>query len=265
MITSDGAPPAELRPALVEMLLAAADDDLFIGHADSEWTGLAPMLEEDIAFSSIAQDEIAHAREWYTLAAGLLNASADDLAYGRPAEAYRCAALTVRPDEFDFSLLVARQFYYDHFDTLRLMRWSDARYRPIADVARRIVAEEVFHLHHADDWIRRLARGGPDGRQRIQSALDRLWPDAVALFEEPPGMDRLVAAGWCRPAGACLFGEYWQVVHVAVTEAGLRMPTGEPDPARLPAGGRRGSHPPQMRAVLDELAEVYRVEPQARW
>ena len=48
-----------------EQLLAIADDELVLGWRDSEWTGIAPMLEEDVAFSSIAQNEIGHARALY--------------------------------------------------------------------------------------------------------------------------------------------------------------------------------------------------------
>ena len=50
-------------------LLAIADDELVLGWRDSEWTGIAPVLEEDVAFSSIAQNEIGHARALYELAA----------------------------------------------------------------------------------------------------------------------------------------------------------------------------------------------------
>ena len=50
-------------------LLDLADDELVLGWRDSEWTGIAPFLEEDVAFSSIAQNEIGHARALYELAA----------------------------------------------------------------------------------------------------------------------------------------------------------------------------------------------------
>ena len=50
-------------------LLELADDELILGWRDSEWTGIAPFLEEDVAFSSIAQNEIGHARALYELAA----------------------------------------------------------------------------------------------------------------------------------------------------------------------------------------------------
>src|ERR671919_264966 len=63
-----------------DMLLEIADDELILGWRDSEWTGIAPFLEEDVAFSSFAQGEIGHARALYELAAGELGTDADALA-----------------------------------------------------------------------------------------------------------------------------------------------------------------------------------------
>lgn len=257
--------PQDLLPAFADLLLCTADDDFLIGHMASEWTGLGPMLEEDIAVSSIAQDEVAHARELYGLVGGLLGRSADDLAYGRQPEEYRCASLVVRPDEFDWAALIARQFYYDHFDALRLSRWSASTYRPLTELAARIAAEEVFHVHHVDDWIRRLGRANDDARSRIQAALDALWADAAALFESPEGADRVAAAGLYPGGKQPMFEQYRTAIAGVIDAAKLRMPDSSVDPGRLPAGGRRGRHGPQLAAVLSELCEVYRLEPEARW
>ena len=77
------ASPPELdldtREALAELLLSVADDEFVIGFWDSEWTGIAPMLEEDVATSSIAQDEIGHARAIYELLATLTGDDADQI------------------------------------------------------------------------------------------------------------------------------------------------------------------------------------------
>ena len=40
--------------APAQLLLELADDELILGWRNSEWTGIAPFLEEDVAFSSIA-------------------------------------------------------------------------------------------------------------------------------------------------------------------------------------------------------------------
>ena len=62
---------APVRAALAGLLLAMADDEFVLGFWDSEWTGIAPILEEDVAFASLAQDEIGHAQALYQLRADL--------------------------------------------------------------------------------------------------------------------------------------------------------------------------------------------------
>ena len=76
-----------------EIALELADDELILGWRNSEWTGIAPFLEEDVAFSSIAQNEIGHARALYELTARDLTdgRDADALAFDRKPEEYRCA------------------------------------------------------------------------------------------------------------------------------------------------------------------------------
>ena len=84
---TDRAPhlPALGEDPRLDLALALADDELVIGHRHSQWTGVAPHLEEDLAFSSIAQDEIGHAVLWYGLAASRLPGVDDDaLGLGRP-------------------------------------------------------------------------------------------------------------------------------------------------------------------------------------
>src|SRR5204863_493549 len=97
------------------LLLALADDELVLGHRHAEWTGWAPHIEEDLAFSSIAQDEMAHARLLYELAGGLTGRDVDALALGRSANEYRNAVLCERPNG-DWGFTIARQYLYDTAD-----------------------------------------------------------------------------------------------------------------------------------------------------
>ena len=53
--------------ACQDLLFRMADDELILANRHSEWTGLGPLLEEDIAFSSIAQDKLGHAQALYTI------------------------------------------------------------------------------------------------------------------------------------------------------------------------------------------------------
>ena len=60
--------------------------------------GIAPMLEEDVATSSISQDEIGHALLWYTILHEQLGQPQPDrLAFWRVAHEFRNATLVELP------------------------------------------------------------------------------------------------------------------------------------------------------------------------
>src|SRR5579864_8029434 len=111
--------PEQLKQPFVQLLLSIADDKFMLGHRNADWTGLAPILEEDIAFSSLAQDEISHAGVLYQIVADLLGTTPNKLAYARKPEEYRCAELVEISDEFDWAIAVCRNFFCDHLDFLR--------------------------------------------------------------------------------------------------------------------------------------------------
>jgi ring-1,2-phenylacetyl-CoA epoxidase subunit PaaC len=255
--------PEHLKDPLVELLLALADDKLVLGHRNSDWTGLAPILEEDIAFSSLAQDEIAHAQAVYELAATLTGRSADELAFGREPHDFRSAAIVELPDDFDWAFAICRQFCCDHFDFVRLRRMAGSSYTPLADLAARLVAEEQVHVEHADAWLQRLGTGTDEAQERMQAALRRLVRVATSLFEPVAGQTGLEAAG-VYPAGDTDTFEQWAQDLGAVTEAaGLTLVVDRPTPAT--AGGRHGEHTEHLEPLLDEMCEVYRLEPRAAW
>ena len=110
---------AAQRDALAELILAMADDELVVGYWDSEWTGIAPMLEEDVAMSSISQDEIGHAAALYGMLGELTGRDPDEVAYGRDAAAFRHAPLLDHP-RTDWAFTIARRFLYETADAARL-------------------------------------------------------------------------------------------------------------------------------------------------
>src|SRR3954462_11376610 len=96
-------------------LLEIADDELILGWRDSEWTGIAPLLEEDVAFSSIAQNEIGHARALYERGAGEPGTTANDLPFYRSPDDYRCSALVERRF-LEWEKTIARHYLYEEAD-----------------------------------------------------------------------------------------------------------------------------------------------------
>lgn len=254
----------DLKRPLIELLLSVADDKFMLGHRIGDWTGLAPMLEEDIAFSSIAQDELAHAQAFYEMIAEIDGGGdADHVAYGRKPSDYRCAAITTLPDDLSWDVAIARQFYCDHFDAVRLARLARSSEPRLAALAGRILAEERIHVDHANHWVTQLGRAQGDAKRRLQAALDRLAPSAAALFEPTQELDQVEKAG-LYPRGPRDAFEAWREALTAIASAaGLTLSIPGPDVAE--PGGRRGRHAPGFADMLEELTEVFRAEPQARW
>jgi ring-1,2-phenylacetyl-CoA epoxidase subunit PaaC len=158
-----------------ELLLQIADDELILGWRNSEWTGVAPFLEEDVAFSSIAQNEIGHARALYELAARDLGTTADELAFERVPAEYRCAQLVeLRMPEWERT--IARHVLYEQADAERLERLKASDDAEVAGLAAKIDREEVYHRLHAEMWHERL-----QDEPRFLEALEELRPLAEAV------------------------------------------------------------------------------------
>jgi ring-1,2-phenylacetyl-CoA epoxidase subunit PaaC len=153
-----------------DLLLAAADDELILGWRDSEWTGIAPSLEEDVAFSSIAQNEIGHARALYELVARERGTTADELAFDRSLEEYRCAQI-VELRLLDWAQTIARHYLYEEADAIRLERLKQSDDAEIAGLAAKIDREEAYHRMHAQMWHERL-----QNEPRYLLALEELRP-----------------------------------------------------------------------------------------
>src|SRR5438552_11813732 len=184
-------------------LLEIADDELVLGWRDSEWTGIAPLLEEDVAFSSIAQNEIGHARALYELAARELGSDADALAFDRAPDEYRCAPL-VELRRLEWARTIARHWLYETADEIRLAVLKASDDPEVAGLAAKIDREEAYHRMHAQMWFERL-----QDNPRFTAALDELrplldvrdehGPELAELWEEMTLVRRSVAgATWLR-------------------------------------------------------------------
>ncbi|MDQ3707683.1 MAG: phenylacetate-CoA oxygenase subunit PaaC [Chloroflexota bacterium] len=257
--------------ALQTLLTALADDEFILGYRNSEWTGIAPMLEEDVAFSSMSQDEIGHARIMYQMLSELTGVSADRIAYARrPEEFLNCQLVEHR--RLDWAHAIARYFLYDTADHVRVEALTRSQYAPLANAMQKIVREEKYHLMHGDIWIKRLASFSPESRERLIAALDSLWPDALGMFEPLPGEEELVASGVLEAPMSELQAEWLEQVAPYFESLDLPFPakkdesTGRYVPTVQPVyGGRQGQHTAELAELWEEMTSVYRLDPEAVW
>jgi ring-1,2-phenylacetyl-CoA epoxidase subunit PaaC len=210
-----------------QLLLTLADDELILGWRDSEWTGIAPTLEEDVAFSSIAQNEIGHARALYELAAEELGTDVDALAFDRAPDEYRCAPLVELHLLDDWAMTIARRYLYEAADQVRIEALKESDDPQLAGLAAKIDREEVYHRLHAELWAERLK-----DERRFAAAVKELWPYALGVVA-PEQRDELAR------------------------RTGLD--------ANLAQAHERGAHTPDLEPLWEEMTEVRRSVPGAQW
>jgi ring-1,2-phenylacetyl-CoA epoxidase subunit PaaC len=260
----------EPRTALAELLLTLADDEFVLGYWDSEWTGIAPMLEEDVAFSSLAQDEIGHARVWYEMLAELTGDRANRIAYGRQPEEYRHARLLDHA-RTDWAFSIARHFLYDTADAARLASLAESSYAPLAGIVGKIRREETYHRMHMEAWVKRLADGGDDARQRLSAALERLWPDALTVFTPLDGEEELLNAGILPEPLLAIEQRWLGEVAPLVQSLDLPFPFREAGAGRyaptfpIIMDGGRTARGDDFRWLWNEFTMVYREVPDGEW
>lgn len=252
----------DVRDALIAYLLGVADDELIVGHRHSEWTGFAPDIESDVALSSIAQEEIGHARLLYERVAELAGGDPDALAYGRGPGAFQNAVLVERPNG-DWGFSIARMFLYDHADAVRLEALAEGALASLADLARTLRREERYHMIYGEQWLRKLARATDDSHAKVQAALDLVWSEAEALFAPVEGQVMLKEPGVLAVDPPTQVRRWRDAVLPVLLEVGLRL-ADRPTHAQGP-DGRRGEHTEHLAELLEEMTSVWRSEPGARW
>lgn len=280
-----------MSAALVSLLTALGDDELVLGHRHSEWTGYAPHMEEDVAFSSIAQDEIGHAAAYYSIAAGVVGGSRDELAFGRDPGDYRNAIVCERPNG-DWAFTLARHWLYDHADDVRLEALEKSSHPELASLAHKIRREERYHLIHADTWVKRIVRGPVEGRTKLIDAVSEAYVETLGVFEPIEEEAAAVAEGLLPVPSAELLGRFVERTAKALDELGLPTEAQrvsddtavfeasssgdlierEGAPVELPPstpsvamGGRSGKHTDDFKELWDVMTVTYRSHPGASW
>ena len=251
-----------MSDALFQYLLRLGDNTLVLGHRVSEWCGVAPALEEDIALANTALDLIGQTQMWLGYAAEVegKDRDADALAFRRDVWDFRNLLLLEQTNS-DFGRTIMRQFLFDAFNVLNLRALTTSCDKRIAEIAAKSVKEVEYHLERSRETVIALGDGTKESNKRMQVALDRLWPFAgemfivddvdVAMLDEgiAPDLEELRAD--------------WEAIVMPVFGAAMLE---KPDSDFAHQGGKSGKrHTEHLGHMLATMQFLPRAYPDARW
>lgn len=251
-----------MSEALFEYVLRLGDNTLVLGHRLSEWCGVAPAIEEDIALANTALDLIGQTQMWLSYAADIegKDRDADALAFHRDVWDFRNVLMVEQPNG-DFGQTLMRQFLFDAFNFLNLTALVKSNDQQIADVAAKSVKEATYHLERSRETVIALGDGTEQSNARMQNALTLLWPYAGELFV-PDAVDEEMLSKGIGPDLNVLRNEWDGIVKPALSSAVLQIPESDFAHKGGKTGFRHTEHLGHMLATMQFLPRAY---PDARW
>ena len=247
--------------AKFEYLLRLGDNCLVLSQRLSSWCGHGPALEEDLALTNTALDLLGQARLWLSYAGEVEGAGRDEdaLAYHRDANEFRNLLIAELPNGH-YGDTMARQFLFDVWHQqllLGLCQSSDSR---MADIAEKSVKESRYHVERSAGLVAALGDGTALSRERMQTAIDKLWPYTNEWFESDEIDTACAAIGWC-PVASSLADPWARTVQAVLAKGTLTMPgyTGHQK------GGKRGLHTEHLSHLLAPMQVLQRTHPGAQW
>ena len=243
----------------VQYLLRIADTALVLAQRTAEWTGHAPVLEEDIALANIGLDLLGQARGVLTRAGELTGHDEDQLAFLREEREYRNVTLVELP-RGDFAATVVRNTIMATFFKQLWARLGESADAEVAAIAAKAIKEARYHQQHSADWLVRLAQGTDESLLRVRGAIDELWPYTSELFADD-GVDEAAAQSGLGPRWSELKDAWSREMQAILDEAQLVIPAVTP----FLSTGKRGVHSEHMGFILAEMQYLQRAFPGGVW
>jgi len=261
---------SEQTAAVKELLYQLADDDFIHSYRGSEWLGLAPHIEEDVAASSITQDTMGHAAMFYQLLEELGEGDANQLAHDRPASERKNAIILelvngpghyMGEPVYDWAFAVVRNYFYTQAKMIKIHSLQGSSYQPLADIAAKVRMELYYHLMHWKTWfIQLMGSGHEEALSRMKAAIEKTSRDFRGVFSYGQHNDSFVKQGLIEDE-AVLLERWHQAVSPVLESAGLRRV----DAGLASGDGRDGIHTEDLETALETLGEVYVIDKTAAW
>ncbi len=256
--------------ALVELLYTLADDDFILAYRGSEWLGLAPHIEEDVAYSSINQDMMGHAAKYYHLLEELGEGDADELSHLRSPEKFRNAVLLeekngegtyLEQPQYDWAFAVVRNYFYSIHKKFRMDSLRQSSYEPLSDTAKKVSIELQYHLMHWETWFKQLMTSTDEAKRRMTAAVERCWNEMGGVLSLGPMAEEMAEKGYIA-SEETMRTKWLDHMKKTFEQIGADFP-GELGMTK--GNGRQGEHTEDLTQALETLSEVYETNPKVAW
>lgn len=249
------------KDAKLNFVLELADSSLILAQQLGSWVGHTPALEEDLGIANTALDLLGQARHLLSYAGELegRGRSEDRLAFFRDEHEFRNLTVVEQPNG-DFGQTIVRQVLFDAFQLELYDRLQNSTDTRLAAIAAKAVKETRYHLRYSGSWLVRLGDGTEESHERVQQALERLWPFTRELFDEQESDQALISEG-VRPSLSTVEQAWSARIAELLADATLRRP--QVTPYRW--FGRRGMHSEHLGYILAEMQHLPRSLPEATW
>jgi ring-1,2-phenylacetyl-CoA epoxidase subunit PaaC len=249
------------KALLLAYVLRLGDNSLILGQRLSEWCGHGPVLEQDIALTNIALDLFGQTRSLLQYAAVLegKGRTEDDLAFLRDVREFTNCLLVEQPN-VDFAYTIVRQFFFDTYHFYLLSALQDCSDTHLAAIAKKSLKEVTYHLRFSSEWMIRLGDGTEVSHQKMQQALDDLWPYTGELYtpdETDLALSRLGIAPDLEHIRSSVLMKVVEILDIAT----LR----QPGPCFMHTGGKTGRHTEHLGHLLSEMQFMQRAYPGLAW
>jgi len=260
----------EKLQATIELLYQLADDDFILAYRGSEWLGLAPHIEEDVAFSSINQDTMGHAAMYYRLLEELGEGRMDDLSHARKKDERKNAVILekvngsghyLKEPRYDWAFTVVRHYFYSLAKKVKIDSLKNSSFKPLADVAVKISMELHYHIMHWQVWFKQLIEADGEAKKKMLNAIQLVFDDFKDVISLGPLENKIVETKLIEEE-QILTSRFYEKLTSVFASLSISLP----DKLDHHSGrGRFGEHSLDLDEALQTLGEVYFSDPTATW
>ena len=246
---------------LYDYILTLGDNSLILAQRLSELCGHGPSLETDIALTNISLDLFGQIRNYFQYAAEISggDSSEDSIAFLRTDRQYKNCWLVEQPNE-DFAHVICRQYLFDAYHLLLMQSLENSSDEQLSAIAKKSIKEVKYHVRFSREWMKRLGGGTEVSNQKLQAALNHLYPFVNEFFQETELEKEMASEGIGADLNQ-LKDVYFDSIHEILKEAELEIP----EPNWRQTDGKLGFHSEHLGFLLAEMQYMQRVYPNSEW